>query len=379
MFGVVVVLAVVAAFVLVPLSIQIPLRGLHETLSATRVVLRPTAPGLATKRQVGHTLVAMPAEEEQRTIGPYHAVRTLSKTETDELILGFDSVLRREVWIRLQPAGAPETPVARRELTRPGRLRWLGGTRTDTECWDVYEAPEGQPFLELATAAVRWSAVARWMIDLADEGDQALEDPSPLTVGSDRVWIVPDGRALLVDFPVPGVEPRAASLLNDVDSLQTFLGEVVSTGLLGGVHLRSFLFPFDIDTGGAKTPRGPAYRLGGNQQRRLRRTLGETGFGIRSHRRRLLERLARAEFLTGSGLVHALRDVFQRDQTTGTTLRTLTVVFAILAVMGISSELAAGWEGRTPRDLTQAGFWVIYPCVLALTSWFSWRSWRRVT
>ena len=171
----------------------------------------------------------------------------------------------------------------------------------------MYEAPEGQPFLELATAAVRWSAVARWMIDLADEGDQALEDPSPLTVGSDRVWIVPDGRALLVDFPVPGVEPRAASLLNDVDSLQTFLGEVVSTGLLGSVHLRSFLFPFDIDTGGAKTPRGPAYRLGGNQQRRLRRTLGETGFGIRSHRRRLLERLARAEFLTGSGLVHALR------------------------------------------------------------------------
>src|SRR5687767_15195398 len=47
-------------------------------------------------------------------------------------------------------AATPGPSVTRRELARPGRLRWLAGARTGGEGWNAYEAPDGAPLRQVA-------------------------------------------------------------------------------------------------------------------------------------------------------------------------------------------------------------------------------------
>ena len=204
--------------------------GLHGLLSNTRVLARPTSQSrprliIADQRETPATGA--------RRIGPYAVLESLSRSGHEELLLGYDDKLRRSVWIRMLPAASPPIPALRRDLTRPGRPRWLNGRRSAEECWDAYEAPQGKSLIHLLTQRQPWSAVRFWLLDLAEELHAGLSDRSlPDAIGLDRVWIASDGRAKLLDFPAPGLgegEP-AASLppfpVHDVASMQRFLNRV---------------------------------------------------------------------------------------------------------------------------------------------------------
>jgi serine/threonine protein kinase len=113
---------------------------------------------------------------------------------------GLDRRLRRPVWIRDVPIGTPAVAAARIALPRPTRLRWLAGRRTAQEAWDVYEGVAGVPIAQACRSAPSWSAVRRWLADLAHEvAAQQPEDQPPLDL--DRVWILDSGRAKLLDDP----------------------------------------------------------------------------------------------------------------------------------------------------------------------------------
>ena len=62
---------------------------------------------------------------------------------------GFDPALRRRVWVQVLPSGAPPAAALVRNISRPGRLRWLSGRRTASESWDAYEALDGVPFVSV--------------------------------------------------------------------------------------------------------------------------------------------------------------------------------------------------------------------------------------
>jgi eukaryotic-like serine/threonine-protein kinase len=113
---------------------------------------------------------------------------------------GLDERLRRLVWIRDVPVGTPPVAAARVALSRPTRLRWLAGRRTDEEAWDVYEGVAGAPIDRACQSPRSWVDARRWLADLAHEiAAQQPGDHPPLDL--DRVWILDSGRAKLLDDP----------------------------------------------------------------------------------------------------------------------------------------------------------------------------------
>ena len=192
--------------------------AIHDLLSGTRVIVRPRSQ----RRPAfdAHASSATPAAP--RFIGPYEVRSSLWKTSEEELLLAFDPALRRNVWIHLRPATAPAIDPARRDLSRPARLRWLNGGQSDSQRWEAYEAPTGGPL----TRAL-WSSVRFWLLDLAEEFAAGLDEPATAAALSlDHVWITADGRAMILDVPSA---PARAPL--DISGIQAFLARVAEQAL----------------------------------------------------------------------------------------------------------------------------------------------------
>jgi uncharacterized RDD family membrane protein YckC len=141
----------------------------------------------------------------QRRLGPFIVGRELATLDQARLFEGVDPVLRRPVWLVEWSDDAPETPKARRDVNRVGRLHWLAGLRAPGANWDAFEAPQGTR-LTAGGAGTAWPAVHGWLHDLATELAAAERDGTTPPLSVDRVWIRPDGRAVLLDWPAPGTE-----------------------------------------------------------------------------------------------------------------------------------------------------------------------------
>ncbi|HKW03438.1 MAG TPA: protein kinase [Vicinamibacterales bacterium] len=199
--------------------------AVHDLASGTRVVTRP----MATLRRGAEDAPRAewaPRSTARARCGPFDVLGAAfaqgyggpeEVREVDEglLLTGFDPVLRRRVWIRAMPSGAPPVSDARRDVGRVGRLHWLAGRRSAAENWDAFEAPDGKALVDVAEAQQPWSAVKAWLQDMAAELDAGEHDGSLPALALDRVWIRNDGRAVLLDFPAPrtgaGAGGRAGS------------------------------------------------------------------------------------------------------------------------------------------------------------------------
>ena len=140
----------------------------------------------------------------------------------------------RKVWLRVVPAGTEPVPVPSRSLARIGRLRWLNGKRSPTENWDAFESLNGQPFLELIGTPQPWCEVRYWPHDLATEISLAEKEGTLPALAFNRIWITGEGRAKLLDFPVPGPAGKSE---NRNPSAESEPGSPPQTpqGLLAGV------------------------------------------------------------------------------------------------------------------------------------------------
>jgi eukaryotic-like serine/threonine-protein kinase len=177
--------------------------GLHDLASGTRVVSR-SASHVRKRRAPGSSATLgwpTPAARGPR-IGPF-AVISEVRNEGD-LVVGFDSVLRRQAWIQIRGTHSSAIDPVRRDLSRPGRLHWLTGRRGPTENWDAFEAPDGQPLLTLPPPD--WTTLKSWLVDLSAELASSAEDGSTPALRLDRLWIRDDDRLVLLDFPAPGLD-----------------------------------------------------------------------------------------------------------------------------------------------------------------------------
>jgi uncharacterized RDD family membrane protein YckC len=217
--------------------------GFQDLVSNTRVVSK----SVFQVRPVLSNDAAVPEETEEATptVGPYHVLSSLDKNGVSELLLAYDTRLLRKIWIRTLPAGEPAVATNLRDLGRPGRLRWLAGKRSDDECWDAYEAPSGNPLVQLLKQPQPWQRVRYWLVDLAEEvAAGAKEQSLPAVLALDRIWITHEGRAKLLDFPAPdaehhGVEESGLSSElsaprgDDPASIGPFLNQVAISALEG--------------------------------------------------------------------------------------------------------------------------------------------------
>lgn len=182
--------------------------GIHEWATHTRTVLKPAVGvrGLVPPAPRPIEVLASP-----RWVGPYRTVDASSSQRNAGAALGYDERLQRTVWLRFPGVDSDPVPHVRRILRRPTRPRWLAGQRTGGLAWDAYEQVPGEPFVTLVTRArSSWETVRRWLCDLAEEVQAGVRDGSLLALEFDRVWIGDDGRARLLDWPVPNDHPNLA-------------------------------------------------------------------------------------------------------------------------------------------------------------------------
>jgi hypothetical protein len=205
--------------------------ALQDLLSGTRVVM---------KRNWQTRIAATPAPQPpaamkgEARFGPYQVLGELGRADESAFFLGYDARLFRKVWIRQLPPDAADVPGALRELSRRGRLRWLGGKRGEGSNWDAYEALTGQPLVTMLHQQP-WKRVRFWLADLAEELQAAAADRTlPASLTLEQVWITEDGRAKLLDFPAPGVAASlAAPAPATAQDVQSFLKQVAMASLEG--------------------------------------------------------------------------------------------------------------------------------------------------
>ena len=206
--------------------------ALHDRWTGTRVVRR--FPYQA-QHLVRTSKEPAPVTGEER-IGPYHVLRKGGGTD-DEIVLGWDPNLRRQVWIRSVPEGTPALPLARQELGRPGRLRWLDGRQGVGENWDAFEATDGRSLASVLGSRQPWDVVRHWLVELAEELQAGLRDGSlPGQVGLDRIWLTPGEGCKLLDFPAPDATETSVPPLptpRDDATAQTVLLLVARSALEG--------------------------------------------------------------------------------------------------------------------------------------------------
>jgi hypothetical protein len=183
------------------------LAAVQDLLTGSRVVQRRFA---ELRRAAAPAPVAADAADSpaRERYGSFEVGRELGPVPGGRLRDGVDVVLRRRVWIVDAAPGTPETTTSRREVDRVGRLHWLAGSRSERENWDAFEAPPGA-VVDPTPAGSPWGAVQGWLNDLAAELAACDRDGSIPRLSLDRVWIRHDGRAVLLDFPGPGVPPAS--------------------------------------------------------------------------------------------------------------------------------------------------------------------------
>jgi hypothetical protein len=133
-----------------------------------------------------------------------YAIRgALKWTAENKVLLGEDASLGRRVLIWLRPTTETALDVARRDIGRRTRLRWLATGKQGDLQWDALLAPSGCPLPEYlhSEGTLEWSEARMLLEDLANELDAALAEKTlPATLAPSQVWVQSDGRAQLADF-----------------------------------------------------------------------------------------------------------------------------------------------------------------------------------
>ncbi|MHC4611566.1 MAG: protein kinase domain-containing protein, partial [Planctomycetota bacterium] len=206
-----------------------------DLASGTRVVIKPKGTQRPTIEQAAGL---EPATEGAELLGPY---KVLEGIVPEEWIVATDPVLRRLVWLLRRDTG--ELSVARRNVARSGRLRWLQNVETGEVTWEAFEAPRGMPFPALVSNGKRvpWSTLRHWLHDLASELWDATGDHTlPAELSLDQVWITAEGRAVLLDKPWPEVSaPTERIPVGDVAGQQRFLNAVAACVETTGLPLHA--------------------------------------------------------------------------------------------------------------------------------------------
>ena len=198
-------------------------RGVHDRATGCRVVERPRPPYRP------HLLSHFPNPLDLVTAGPVTAPaavggfviagRLARLPDGAEVWLADDRGLGRRVLLHVLPAGTPApAPPAAGEVTRPTRPRvvgrgvaaWpVGAGKIEARPWAATVAPAGAPLADVATPdrPLAWADARPILEQLADELATAAADGTATPAGVSQVWVEPNGRPQVLDFPLPAARP----------------------------------------------------------------------------------------------------------------------------------------------------------------------------
>jgi len=175
---------------------------LHDIWTRTRVIRwHPKTVDTVDEhadREPTQSLVTTPIHVDR--VGPFQVLGRIRTIAGGDVLLGRDPRLCRFVWIHRRSASTEPLPAARRHLTQLTRLRWLAGDDT----WDAFEAPDGRAFHTVCRYPQEWQRVRSWLVDLSRDLEAAEATAVIPTLAVDALWVLGDGRIMLLDFTAPG-------------------------------------------------------------------------------------------------------------------------------------------------------------------------------
>ncbi|HUR54050.1 MAG TPA: hypothetical protein VMZ71_07955, partial [Gemmataceae bacterium] len=193
-------------------------RGLHDLASGCQVTQRPRR---ARKLRL-HSTHPSPLDATLPTVAALPELvggyalrgRLWEDSQSQQVWAAEDRALGRKVLLWLRPGGSFPILSAPPEVSRPSRLRQLGHGRLTWAGrgydWTAFSAPVGAPLADTINPArpLPW-ADARFLLEqVADELRAADADGSmPKTVSLNQVWVEPNGRVQVLEFPVPYAPP----------------------------------------------------------------------------------------------------------------------------------------------------------------------------
>ena len=181
--------------------------ALHDLASRSRVVQRAAPDPRSADATTTPGWDASKLTDQR--IGPYRVVADPPVPPPQGLVTAFDEALRRPVWIERVSPDAPPVPANRRDLSRPTRLRWLGGSRSG-DAWDAWEASAGMPLTAWFRKPLAWREVRTALAHLVNELRAGVVDGSLPELRLDRLWITPGGSVQLCEWPVGHGSSRPA-------------------------------------------------------------------------------------------------------------------------------------------------------------------------
>jgi hypothetical protein len=189
-------------------------RGLHDFASGTRTVaqaLPPRSSAFVSQQPapLEHTITS--STPLPSTVGMFDVRGKLCDVDDGgEIWLGEDSSLGRRVLVRLEPSGTGDDSLYDEPIVRPSRLRAVGHGlirwNNADRAWVAYVAPTGAPLTDIVspTHPIAWADAAGLIDQLVQElveGEADFSNPPMLT--TEQVWVEPNGRVQLLDFPIP--------------------------------------------------------------------------------------------------------------------------------------------------------------------------------
>jgi uncharacterized RDD family membrane protein YckC len=205
--------------------------GIHDLISNTRVVTRPGVPVASDHGSKGLMPRSVSAGRSSAgRVGPYTIVHTAVSSPGSNLLVGYDEVLRRSVWIERVSIDHPRLSRSRQAVARATRLRWLASRRAVGDAWDAYEAAEGCA----VSGGQAWTQVRGWILMLIQEIRAGLEDGTlPKSMSIANVWIDEErGGVRVLDFAAPGATIASGShAVRDAYTAQFFLHAVALAAL----------------------------------------------------------------------------------------------------------------------------------------------------
>lgn len=171
--------------------------ALYELLTDTRVI-QAEAPPAKNARLTNESFEAAAGTE---MVGPYYVLQAVGATDCGNLVLGYDAKLLRRVWIHRSSGAKPLITEADRNLTRPTRLRWLGGRVSEHESWDCFESLSGGSLSDVAPSELEWPLARVALAQLAGELQVASKEGSlPPVVTLQNLWVTDSGQIKLLPF-----------------------------------------------------------------------------------------------------------------------------------------------------------------------------------
>jgi uncharacterized RDD family membrane protein YckC len=249
------VLGVLAAILLLaPMRASSNWRGLHEVASGTQVAKVSWPKQRQSLAGSGGWLLSFLGNLRVKAGMPHlsnlpdrlagYAIRGAVKwAPHSKVLLGEDATLGRRVLIWLRPASASPLEVARRDINRRTRLRWLASGRQGDLQWDALLAPSGCPLPEFlhSEGTLEWSEAHLLLEDLANELAAAIaEHTLPRSLAVTQVWVQLDGRAQLADFTLTfdDKDDSQSSTATDEARALTLLRQVALMALDGATEAR---------------------------------------------------------------------------------------------------------------------------------------------